>query len=192
MSKLIWKGATLVAPVPPTLVSCGTVEKPNVLTVAWCGIVNSQPPKTYVSIRPERYSYDIIKNSKSFVINMVTTDMVRAVDFCGVRSGRDVDKFKHCKLTAIASQKVTAPTIKEATLSFECKVTDIIPMGSHDMFLADIVSVSVEDNLLSEDGKLHISRAKPIAYAHGSYYKLGAKLGGFGFSVKKKGTSKKR
>lgn len=186
MGRIHWKGATLLAPVPPVLVSCGTVEKPNALTVAWCGILNSTPAKTYISVRPERYSYDIIKESGEFVINLTTADLVRTVDYCGVRSGREVDKFKQCGLTALPSEVVSAPSIAQCPLSLECRVTDIVKLGSHDMFMADILSVTVEDSLIDEEGKLHLARAKLLAYAHGEYFKLGARLGKFGFSVRKK------
>ncbi len=185
--KLKWKGGTLLAPVPAVMVSCGSLEKPNVFTVAWTGIINTNPPKTYISVRPERFSYNIIKERGSFVINLTTAAMVRSADFCGVRSGRDIDKFKECKLTAEPALELEdTPTIGESPISLECKVTDIIPLGTHDMFLADIISVDVSPEIVNESGALKIEKADLAAYAHGQYFALGKKLGSFGYSVKKK------
>ena len=186
MAKIKWKGSTLLAPVPAALVTCGDEEKANVLTIGWTGILNSQPPKTYISVRPERYSHDIIKEKKEFVINLTPSLLARAVDFCGVRSGRDTDKFAECKLTKEPATEVACPTIAECPLSIECKVTDIIPLGSHDMFVADIVAVDVDGELLDEEGKLHLEKAGLCAYIHGDYFAIGKKVGTFGFSVKKK------
>ena len=185
--KLKWKGGTLLAPVPAVMVSCGSLEKPNVFTVAWTGIINTNPPKTYISVRPERFSYNIIKERGSFVINLTTAAMVRSADFCGVRSGRDIDKFKECKLTTEPALELeNTPTIGESPISLECKVTDIIPLGTHDMFLADIISVDVSPEIVNESGALKIEKADLAAYAHGQYFALGKKLGSFGYSVKKK------
>lgn len=185
--KLKWKGGTLLAPVPAVMVSCGSLEKPNVLTIAWSGIINSNPPKTYISVRPERYSYNIIKETGKFVINLTTASLVRSADFCGVRSGRDVDKFKECGLTASPALELDdTPMIEESPISLECRVTDIIPLGTHDMFLADIVSVDVSPEIVNESGALRIEKADLAAYAHGQYFALGKKLGSFGYSVKKK------
>lgn len=185
--KLKWKGGTLLAPVPAVMVSCGSLEKPNVLTIAWSGIINSNPPKTYISVRPERYSYNIIKETGKFVINLTTASLVRSADFCGVRSGRDVDKFKECGLTASPALELEdTPMIEESPISLECRVTDIIPLGTHDMFLADIVSVDVSPEIVNESGALRIEKADLAAYAHGQYFALGKKLGSFGYSVKKK------
>ena len=192
MSKTKWKGGALLAPLPPAIVTCGTVEKPNALTVGWTGILNTHPPKTYVSIRPSRHSYGLIKEAGEFVINLTTKDLVRAADFCGVRSGKDTDKFAVCGITAEESTEVSAPSLAESPLSLECKVTDIIPLGTHDMFMADIVAVTVKDELISQDGKLHLDKCGLVAYAHGEYYELGKKLGFFGFSVQKKKKHKKQ
>lgn len=192
MSKLIWKGGTLLAPVPPALITCGILEKPNVFTVAWTGILNSDPPKTYVSVRPSRFSYGLIKESGVFVINLPTAELVRSVDFCGVHSGRDKDKLKICGLTAERASAVEAPLLSECPLSLECRVSEVLPLGSHDMFLADIVAVDVDEKLVDASGKLCLDRAGLLAYAHGSYYRLGQKLGTFGFSVRKKRTGKGR
>ena len=186
MKKVTWKGGTLLAPVPPALVSCGSMEKPNVLTVAWTGIVCSDPPKTYVSVRSSRYSYELIRDSGEFVINLPTEALARATDYCGVHSGRNKDKFAEMGLTAQACSVVSAPQIAQSPISLECRVTDQIPLGSHDMFLADIVVVNVAEELLDKEGKLHLERMKPIAYAHGDYYALGKQLGSFGFSVRRK------
>ena len=186
MSKIQWKGSTLLAPVPAALVSCGTMENPNALTVAWTGITCSDPPMTYISVRPERYSYEIIKNSGEFVINLTTGAMARATDFCGVRSGREIDKLAAAGLTAEPANGVSAPVITQSPLSLECKVRQIIPLGSHDMFLAEIVAVDVEEKLLDEAGKLHLEKAGLMAYSHGEYFAMGKKIGSFGYSVRKK------
>ena len=192
MSKQTWRGGALIAPLPPVMVSCGTLEKPNVLTIAWTGIINTKPAKTYISVRPSRYSYPIIKESGEFVINLTTKDLVKAVDFCGVRSGKDIDKFKHCNLTAQPSTQISAPMIAECPLSLECKVFDIVNLdGTHEMFLADIVAVNVDEELLDEKGKLHLDKAGLLAFAHGEYFEVGKKVGSFGFSVKKKNKKKK-
>ena len=188
MSKIQWKGGTLLGPLPPALISCGTAEHPNVFTAAWTGIVNTIPPKTYVSIRPSRYSYGLIRENRQFVINLTTERLVRAADFCGVRSGRDLDKFAETGLAPQPSFTVDCPSVAQSPLSLECRVTDIIPMGSHDMFLADITAVSVEEELIDREGKLHLERCGLAAYAHGAYYGLGRQLGTFGFSVRKKPT----
>ena len=193
MSKVKWKGSTLLAPVPPALVTCGTMEKPNVLTIAWTGIINTNPPKTYISVRPERFSYDMIDSLGEFVINLPTKDMVRAVDFCGVKSGKDIDKFKKTNLNIQKCEFVSCPQIEQSPLSLECKVFDKIELGTHHMFLADIVGVNVDESLLDKNGRLCIEKAGLIAYAHGDYFELGKNLGDFGFSVRKKKTpSKKR
>jgi len=192
MSKTKWKGGALLAPVPPALITCGTVDTPNVMTAAWTGILNTHPPKTYVSIRPSRHSYGLIKESGEFVINLTTKELVRAADFCGVRSGKDTDKFAACSITAEPSSEINAPSLAESPLSRECRVTDIIPLGTHDMFMADIVAVTVREELISADGKLHLDKCGLVAYAHGEYYELGKKLGFFGFSVQKKKNRKKQ
>ena len=186
MSKIQWKGSTLLAPVPAALVSCGTMENPNALTVAWTGITCSDPPMTYISVCPERYSYEIIKNSGEFVINLTTGAMARATDFCGVRSGREMDKLAAAGLTAEPANAVSAPVITQSPLSLECRVRQIIPLGSHDMFLAEIVAVDVEEKLLDEAGKLRLEKAGLMAYSHGEYFAMGKKIGSFGYSVRKK------
>ena len=192
MPKLLWKPGTLLAPVPPALVSCGTLEKPNLLTVAWTGIVNTNPAMTYVSVRPERYSHGLISETGEFVVNLTTAALVRAADFCGVRSGRGLDKFSACGLTPEASGKVSAPSVAECPLSLECVVRQVLPLGSHDMFLAEIVAVGVDPSLVDRAGKLHLGSVGLAAYAHGEYFALGKSLGTFGFSVRKKPAAKRR
>ncbi len=176
----------MLAPVPPALVTCSDGERDNVLTVAWTGITCTDPPKTYISVRPKRFSYDIIKKSGEFAINLTTADLVRAADWCGVYTGAKVDKFERCRLSKEPAQEIGCPILAESPLALECRVTDVIPLGTHDMFLADIVAVDVDEALLDEHGKLHLERAGLVAYAHGDYFSLGKKLGNFGYSVAKK------
>lgn len=191
MSKIVWKGGALTAPIPPCMVTCGTMEKPNVLTVAWTGIINTAPPKTYISVRPCRYSYPMIRESGEFVVNLTTAEMIRAADWCGVHTGAKVDKFARCNLHTEAASQVAAPLLSESPLALECRVTDMIPLGTHHMFLADIVAVDVDERLLDERGKLHLERAHLAAFAHGEYFELGKRLGAFGFSVRKKSGGKR-
>ena len=187
MSKINWKGSTLLSPVPPTMVSCGDIDgESNIITIAWTGIINSQPPKTYISMRPTRHSYNIIKESGEFVINLTTLPLARAADYCGIYTGAKVDKFEKCKLTKERSTQLKCPMIEESPLSLECKVTDVIELGSHHMFLADIGAVNVSEDYVGKDGKLCLDRADLCAYAHGDYFALGKKLGKFGFSAAKK------
>ena len=186
MSKTKWKGGTLLAPVPAALVTCSDGEQENVLTVAWTGIVNSDPPKTYISVRPSRHSHGLIKKSGEFAINLTTKELVRSTDWCGVFTGAKVDKFERCKLQKAPANEISCPILAASPVVLECKVTDVISLGSHDMFLADIVAVDVEEELIGSDGKLHLERAGLIAYAHGDYYELGKRLGSFGYSVAKK------
>lgn len=182
---MIWKGSVQTAPVPPVLVTCGTMAKPNILTVAWTGTLCTQPPKTYISLRQERFSYGIISESREFVVNLPTRSLVRAVDYCGVRSGRNEDKLKATGLSVENASAVSAPVLSASPLSLECKVSDIIRLGSHDMFIADIVAVSADERLIDKSGRLCLERSGLIAYAHGQYFALGQCLGAFGFSVKK-------
>jgi len=180
-----WPAGTLLAPVPAVLVTCGDMDKSNVFTVAWTGIINSTPAKTYISVRKERFSYDIIKNSKEFVLNLTTRDLVRATDFCGVRSGKKIDKFKEMELTKQEANEVSCPLIAESPVNIECRVTDIVELGTHDMFVADILCVNIAKKLIDEKGKLNLDQANLIAYSHGEYFALGEKLGKFGYTVKK-------
>lgn len=174
------------------MVTCGTMEKPNVLTVAWTGIVNSEPAMTYISVRPSRYSHELISENKEFVINLTTAKTLKAADFCGVKSGRDIDKFAEAGLTPVAATAVKAPLIEESPLSLECRVTEVKHLGSHDMFLAEIVAVDVADEYLDADGKFRLEDSGLIAFCHGGYYALGGKVGSFGFSVEKKKSRKQR
>lgn len=192
MGKAVWKPGTVLYPVPVVMVSCGTEEKGNIITVAWTGTINSDPAMTYVSIRPSRHSFELIQNSGEFVINLVNKDLVYACDFCGVKSGRDMDKFKELNLTAKKGEKVDAPIIYESPVNIECKVKEIIPLGTHHMFLAEVVSVSVSDEYLDETGKFHFNDTEPVCYSHGAYFTLGKQLGTFGYSVKKPKKAKKK
>ena len=191
-TKESWKGSVITAPLPPALVSCGTPEKPNVLTVAWTGVLCTRPPVTYISVRPERFSYELIKQSGEFVINLPPDTLVRAVDTCGVKSGRDIDKFALTGLAAEPAFNVSAPMIAECPVSIECRVRQIVPLGSHDMFMADIVGVGAAKELLDEKGRLALEKAGLLAYAHGAYFSLGKQLGTFGYSVKKTKKSRKK
>ena len=186
MGKDIWKPGTVIYPVPAVMISCGDMENKNIITVAWTGTINSDPAMTYVSIRPGRHSYNIIKEKGEFVINLVTEKLAYACDFCGVRSGRDMDKFEVMNLTAKKGEKVEAPIIYESPVNIECKVTEVKELGSHHMFLADVVAVHVDDKYMNENQKFELGKAKPLAYSHGEYYALGDLLGTFGYSVKKK------
>ena len=183
--KEYWRGGTLLAPVPPALVSVGTMECPNVLTIGWTGILNTIPPKTYISVRKERHSYQMLLDTREFVINLPSADLVRAVDFCGVRSGKEFDKFKEMNLTPTASEKVSTPLIAQCPLHLECRVTDTVDLGSHTMFMADIVGCVVSQECINPEGKLEIEKCNLLAYAHGAYFSLGKQLGTFGYSVKK-------
>lgn len=185
MAKLTWKPGTMVYPVPPALVSCGTTAAPNVFTAAWTGTTNSDPASAYVSIRPERYSYGLIKESGEFVINLTTDRLVRIADFVGVKSGRDINKFKAAGITPVPSSKLNAPMLEESPMNIECRVTQIIPLGSHDMFLAEVVAVNVDERLLDGKGVLRLEKAGLVSFMHGKYYSLGRQLGSFGYSVKK-------
>ena len=190
MNKKTMKPGTLLAPCPVVMVSCGTEEEANILTIAWTGIVNSDPAMTYISVRPSRYSYEIIKKSGEFVINLATAKLIFATDFCGVKSGADVDKFKETGLTKEKASKIKAPMIAESPINIECRVKEVIPLGSHDMFLAEIVAVNVSEDIIDKSGKLRFEKCGLAAFSHGQYFALGAVLGNFGFSVKKKSKRK--
>ncbi len=183
-----WKPGTLIYPLPAVLVSCGAVpEEYNVLTVAWTGTVCTDPAMCYISVRRERHSYEILKRTGEFVINLTTESLARATDWCGVRSGRDYDKFKEMGLTPIPSAHVAAPLVAESPVNISCRVKQVLPLGSHDMFLAEVVGVEVDSELIDpETGKFHLEKANPIVYSHGEYFALGKALGHFGFSVRKK------
>ena len=190
--KVPFKPGTLIYPLPAVMVSCGDEpDNYNILTIAWTGTVCSDPPMCYISVRHERHSYDLIKRTGEFFINLTTTSLVHATDWCGVRSGREYNKFKEMHLTPQQGQVVKAPLIAESPLNIECRVRDIRPLGTHDMFLADVVAVNAEDNLIDKaTGAFQLNHAQPIAFSHGKYYSLGEKLGSFGFSVKKQNKHK--
>lgn len=187
MSKQEWKPGNMLYPVPVVMVSCGRKgEKPNIVTVAWTGTICSDPAMVSISLRPERYSYDIIKETGEFVINLTTRELTRATDWCGVRSGRDVDKFQEMKLTAAKAKHLTcAPVIEESPVNLECRVKEIQELGSHHMFIAEVVGVQVSDSLMEQDGKFALNDTDLVAYSHGEYFVLGEKIGKFGYSVKK-------
>lgn len=187
MSKQIWKPGNMLYPLPVVMVSCRRPgEKPNIITVAWAGTVCTNPAMLSISVRPERYSHEIIKETGEFVVNLVTEDLTYACDYCGVRSGRDVDKFAEMKLTAIESQVVKAPSIGESPVNIECRVVEVKPLGSHDLFLAKVVSVSADERYMDVSGSFHLNDSKLVTYSHGEYFSLGEKIGSFGYSVKKK------
>lgn len=186
MAKQTWKGSTLLNPEPPVLVSCGSMEVANLITIGWTGTICTQPSMVSISVRPERYSYQLIKDSGEFVINLPTRKLVRAVDWCGVKSGRDYDKFAEMKLTPLPASTVSCPILAESPVNLECQVTQVIPLGSHDLFLAKVTAVDVDEALLDEKGKLCLERADLIVYSHGEYFSLGKQLGTFGYSVRKK------
>ena len=206
MGKQNWKAGNMLYPVPAVMVSCkaksdkisgdnknkgntgkkSKENRPNIITLAWAGTVCSDPVMLSVSIRPERYSHDIIEKSGEFVVNLVTEDLTRACDWCGVRSGKDYDKFKEMKLTEYVSDFMETPAIAESPVNIYCKVKEILRLGSHDMFLAEVVGVTVDEAYMDENGKFDLAACKLMAYSHGEYFALGKKLGKFGYSVKKK------
>ena len=186
-TKQIWKPGNMLYPIPAVMVSCARPqEKPNIISIAWAGTICSSPAMVSISVRPERYSYSILRETGEFVINLVTEDLVRAADYCGVKSGREVDKFQEMKLTPCPSEKLAAPGILESPVNIECKVTEVKPLGSHDLFLAEVLSVSVDEAYLDETGKFHLNDTRLVSYSHGEYFGLGKKLGSFGYSVRKK------
>lgn len=187
MAKQTWKAGNMLYPLPAVMVSMADENgTPNIITVGWTATVCTNPPMLSISVRPERYSYDILKRSGEFVVNLTTEELAYATDYCGVRSGRDVDKFKEMKLTAEKASQVKAPMIGESPVNIECKVRKIEELGSHHMFLADVVAVNIDDKYLDDKNKFDLSKANPIVYSHGEYYGIGDLLGTFGYSVKKK------
>lgn len=192
MGRVSFKPGNMLYPLPAVMVSCMREnERPNIITVAWTGTVCSDPAMVSISVRKERFSHGIIRESGEFVVNLTTEKLARATDYCGVRSGREVDKFKETGLTPIPSAVVKAPSIAESPVSIECRVTEVQELGSHDLFLAKVVHVSVDDTLLDEKNTFHLNRANLLAYSHGRYYGLGKEVGSFGFSVRKKGKRKR-
>ena len=186
MSKVMWKPGTFLYPLPAVLVSCGDMEKSNIITVAWTGIINTNPAMVYISVRPERYSYQLISENKEFVINLTTEKLAYATDWCGVRSGSKFDKFKEMHLTKEKAKFVRCPIIKESPVAVECKVKEIKELGSHHMIIAEVLSIDADKKYIDENGAFDISKCDLIAYSNGSYYTLGKKIGRFGFSVEKK------
>ncbi|MBQ5785108.1 MAG: flavin reductase family protein [Alistipes sp.] len=186
--KQSWKPGTMIYPLPAVLISCGESEQEyNLFTVAWTGTVCTNPPMCYISVRPERHSYPIIKRTGEFVINLTTASLARATDWCGVRSGRDYDKFSEMGLHAEAAAVVKAPVVAESPVCIECRVKEVIALGSHDMFIADVVNVLVDEEFIDpQTGKLDLERAEMITYCHGEYFRLGDVIGHFGWSVRKK------
>ena len=192
MAKEIWRPGNMLYPTPAVMVSCGREgEKPNIITVAWAGTICSDPAMLSISVRKERYSYDILKETGEFVVNLTSKKLTRAADWCGVRSGREYDKFKEMNLTPLESQKISAPGIAESPVNIECKVKQSIDLGSHTIFIAEVMCVTVDDKLLDDKGRLDLGKAKLVAYSHGEYFMLGEKVGKFGYSVAKKAPAKK-
>ena len=192
MAKATWKSGTFIYPLPAVMVSCGTMEKSNIITVAWTGILNTNPATVYISVRPTRYSYQLLKEQKEFVINLTNKELVQATDWCGVKTGAKVDKFKEMHLHKEKAKFVSCPMIQESPVSIECKVKEIKPLGSHDMFLAEVLAINADEKYINEKGAFDISKCDLIAYANGHYYMLGKKLGRFGFSVQKSKKKKRR
>lgn len=187
MAKELWKPGNMLYPLPVVMVSLADKNgKSNIITIAWAGTVCTNPPMVSISVRPERYSYPILKETGEFVINLTTKELAFATDYCGVKSGSDVDKFKETGLTAIPGKEVKAPLIAESPVNIECRVREVLPLGSHDMFLADVVAVHADEKYMDEKHKFHLEQAKPIVYSHGAYLQCGEQLGTFGYSVKKK------
>ena len=191
MGKITWKPGTFLYPLPVVMVSCGTMEKSNIITVAWTGILNTKPPTVYISVRPSRHSYQMIKQQGEFVINLTNKSLVRATDWCGVKTGSKVNKFKEMNLHKEKANFVKCPMIKESPVSVECKVKEIKEMGTHHVFIADVLAINADEKYIDSKGAFDISKCDLIAYSNGHYYSLGKKLGKFGFSVQKKRKRKK-
>lgn len=193
MSKINFKPGNMIYPLPAVMVSCGDIDgESNIFTVAWTGTICTNPPMAYISVRPERHSYQMIKKSGEFVINLTTESLIRATDYCGVKSGRDVDKWQECHLTKEKADTVKCPLIEESPVNIECKVKQIKELGSHHMFIADVTSVHVDEKYMDEKNSFHLNDSGLIAYSHGTYFSLGRKLGTFGYSIRKKKTNIKR
>lgn len=187
MSKELWKPGNMLYPLPVVMVSVADRDgRPNIITVAWAGTICTNPPMLSISVRPERYSYPILKETGEFVVNLTTRELAFATDYCGVKSGRDVDKFKELGLTPLKAEQVGAPLIAESPVNIECKVREVLPLGSHHMFLADVVAVHADEKYMDEKHKFHLEKAEPIVYSHGAYLVCGEQLGTFGYSVRKK------
>jgi flavin reductase (DIM6/NTAB) family NADH-FMN oxidoreductase RutF len=186
MSKQTWKPGNMLNPVPAVMVSVADRDgNANIITIAWAGTICTNPPMVSISVRPERYSYQMLKETGEFVINLTTKDLVRACDYCGVTSGRDADKFKEMQLTRLPMEHVSAPGIAESPVNIECRVTEIKELGSHHMFLAEVLGVTVDDAFMDETGRFHINDTRLVMYSHGEYFAMGEKLGKFGYSIQK-------
>lgn len=193
MGKVDFKPGNMLYPLPAVMVSCmGEDKVPNIITVAWAGTVCSDPAMISISVRKERYSHKLISESGEFVVNLTTKTLAKATDFCGVKSGRNVDKFKETGLSAIPSKVVETPSIGESPVNIECKVKKVLELGSHDMFIAEVVHVRVDESLMDEKNTLHLKKANLMTYSHGRYYELGKEIGTFGYSVRKKPFKKKK
>ncbi len=190
MSKIAWKGAALLAPVPPVMVTCGSGETANIITVAWTGLINTHPPRVSIAVRPSRHSYKFIRESGEFIINLTPASLIREADYCGIYTGAKVNKFLKTGLHQEPAQVVSCPVIAECPLALECKVIDILPQGTHDLFLAEVVAVDVDERIVDQHGRLCLDRAGLAAFAHGEYFALGDRIGTFGFSVAKRGHGK--
>lgn len=190
MAKVAWGGGALLAPTPPVMVTCGDMENSNIITVAWTGIINTKPPRLSIAVRPGRYSYNIIKERGEFAVNLTPASLVKVADFCGIYTGAKVDKFAKTGLTKEPAQKIGAPIIGECPLALECRVVDILHYETHDLFLAEIVAVDVDDSIIDANGKLRLDKAGLAAFAHGEYYELGKRIGKFGFSTDKGNSNK--
>lgn len=186
MPKQKWKAGNMIYPLPAVMVSCGDQKQANIITVAWTGTICTNPPMTYISLRPCRHSYKIIKETGCFIINLTTRKLARATDYCGVRSGKDRNKFEEMRLTPFYENETSCPMINESPVNIECKVREIKELGSHHMFIADILNVYVDEQYIDDKGKFHLNKTDLIAYSHGSYLTLGEELGTFGYSIKKK------
>ena len=192
MSRQVWKGSTLLNPEPPVLVSCGPRERPNLITVGWCGTICTQPPMLSISVRPERYSHGLIRQSGVFVVNLPTAPATRAAARRGVKTRGPADNVGAAAAHAAAAAQVDTVVLEESPVNLECRVTQVIPLGSHDLFLAEVVAVDVDEALLDETGKLCLERARLIVYSHGEYLALGRRLGSFGYSVRKRRKPRRR
>ena len=192
MSKVTWKPGTFLYPLPVVMVSCGTMEESNIITVAWTGIINTDPAMVYISVRPTRHSYNIIKESGEFVINLTTKDLTYATDWCGVKTGAQVDKFKEMHLTKEKAKFVKCPMIKESPVSVECRVKEIKELGSHHMLVAEVLGINADEKYIDEKGAFDISKCDLITYANGKYFSLGKKIGKFGYSVQKNKKTRKK
>ncbi|MCI9177788.1 MAG: flavin reductase family protein [Clostridia bacterium] len=192
MSRTIWKSGTFLYPLPVVMVSCGTMEKSNIITVAWTGIINTDKPMCYISIRKERHSHNIIKNTKEFAINLTNQELAYATDWCGVKTGAKVDKFAEMKLTKEKAKFISCPLIKESPVAIECKVKEIRNLGSHDMFIAEIISIDADEKYIDKNGAFDITKCNLITYSNGKYFTLGKQIGKFGYSVQKVTKNKKK